>query len=326
MSKEIIFSGIQPTGPLHLGNFLGAVKNWLDLQDKDKYQCIFSIVDLHSLTGNLGPLERRKQTLRLAAELLALGLDPKKSIFFVQSAVPEHTELAWIFSTVTPVAELQRMTQFKDKSAAQNKNINAGLLTYPILQAADILLYQATRVPVGRDQVQHIELTRDIARGFNRRYKKYFVETKPLLTDSPRVMSLLAPEKKMSKSLGEGHVINLDDDSQVVAGKIKKAVTDSGAALAPGVANLMLLLKNFADKATYEQFVRAGYAGTIRYGDLKAIVAENISLRFSDFREKKKDWLADEKKLKAILDEGAQKARVRAKETMAEVREIVGLL
>src|SRR3989338_5443670 len=192
-TKPVIFSGIQPTGNLHVGNYLGAIKNWVELQNSGKYDCFFCIVDYHSLVGNMSSEERRKQITIVAAELLALGIDPKKSTFFIQSAVSEHTELAWILNCVTSMGELQRMTQFKDKSETQSKNVNVGLFAYPVLQAADILLYKGNRVPVGQDQVQHIELTREIARWFNSRFDKFFPETKALLTETPKIMSLLDP-------------------------------------------------------------------------------------------------------------------------------------
>jgi len=325
MSKPVIFSGIQPTGNLHLGNYLGAIKNWIDIQNSGKYDCYFCIVDYHSLTSDMGPKERHQQIITTAAELLALGIDPKKSTFFVQSDVPEHTELAWVFNTITPMSELQRMTQFKDKSDIQYKNINAGLFTYPILQAADILLYHGRYVPVGKDQVQHIELTRDIARWFNNRYQKYFSETKPMLTKTPKVMSLLEPSKKMSKSLGEAHVVELNDNPNTIEKKIKRAVTDGGDGAAPGVENLMLLLNYFADFETGQQFLKAKKDGSIRYGDLKKIVSESIALYFGDFRESREDLLVAPDNIRALLDVGAQKAKKVAEETMKNVRQLVGV-
>lgn len=323
--KSVVFSGIQPTGNLHIGNYLGAVKNWIELQNKGRYNCHFCIVDYHSLTGNMSAKERSEKTLNVAAELLALGVDPEKSTFFIQSDVPQHTELAWIFNTITPMAELERMTQFKDKGENQNKNINAGLFTYPILQAADILLYHGTHVPVGQDQVQHIELTRDIARWFNKRYKNYFPKTEAMLTEIPKVMSLLEPTKKMSKSLGENHVLELADTPSIIEKKLKKAVTDSGQGEAPGASNLMLLLKNFADEETNKKFITAGKEGSVRYGDLKKMVADSIMLYFAEFREKRSELLSDKAKLREILNAGADKARKTAQSTMKDVKEIVGI-
>lgn len=330
--KKIIFSGIQPTGNLHIGNYLGAVKNWIELQNSGDYQCYFCIVDYHSLTGNMKPQDRHDQIIRTTAELLSAGIDPGKSIFYVQSHVPEHTELAWIFNTVTPISELERMTQFKDKSQQQVKNINSGLFTYPILQAADILLHHGTHVPVGQDQIQHIELTRDIARWFNSRFakatqdKKYFPETKALLTEIPKVMSLLEPSKKMSKSLGGGHVIELADSPEVIAKKIKKAVTATeGGGKALGVENLLMLLKQFSDGKVYSDFVKAEKDGSIRYGDLKSEVSKAVADYFADFRSKREELLQDHDKLAEILIKGAEKARPVAQETMDKVRKMVGI-
>ncbi len=326
MARPVIFSGIQPTGNLHIGNYLGAVKNWVELQNSGQYDCYFCIVDYHSLTGDMTPGRRREQTLRTAAELIAAGIDPKKSTFFVQSHVPEHTELGWIFNTVTPVAELERMTQFKDKSERQVKNINSGLLTYPILQAADILLYHGTLVPVGQDQIQHVELTRDIGRWFNNRYDAYFPETKHLLTKTPKVMSLLEPEKKMSKSLGEGHVIELADDPETIEKKLKKAVTaTAGGEKAPGVENLLGLLQEFGDPAVHASFVQAEKDGTIRYGDLKQAVGDAVSSTFADFRIEREKLLAKPEAIEKILATGAKKAGTVAKKTMDEVRQRIGI-
>ncbi len=325
MAKKIIFSAIQPTGNLHIGNYLGAIKNWVELQNSGKYECVFAVADYHSLTGNMDAKERRQKITEMVAELLALGIDPEKSTFFIQSEVPEHTELAWIFNCVTPMAELARMTQFKDKSNTQIKNINTGLFDYPVLQAADILLYKAEMVPVGQDQVQHVELTRDIARWFNHRYEKYFPETKAKLTEIPKVMSLLEPTKKMSKSYGDAHVINLADSPEVIEKKIKKAVTDSGKGEAPGAENLMLLLKNFSDKKTYKQFVDAGKQGQVRYGDLKKAVSDSISMYFEEFRTKREEFLVDPERTRKIMEMGREKASKMAQKTMEKVRRIVGV-
>ncbi len=326
MKKQIIFSGVQPTGNLHLGNYLGAVKNWVELQNSGKYDCYFFIADYHSLTGGMTPEERHESTYNLAAEIIAAGVDPDKSTLFVQSSVPLVAELTWIFNTVTPIAELERMTQFKDKSTQQAKNINTGLFTYPILQAADILLYHGELVPVGQDQVQHVELTRDVARWFNNRYKKYFPETKPLLTKIPKVMSLLEPNKKMSKSKGENHAINLSDDPETIEKKIKKAVTASGSGeSAPGVENLLLLLREFGEEKVYKQFVKAEKNGNIRYGDLKKEVSESLANYFADFRKKRSQLLANKKSLQKIMDKGGKKANKVAEKTMKDVRKIIGI-
>lgn len=327
MSKPVIVSGIQPTGNLHVGNYLGAVKNWVELQESGKYQMYIFIADLHSLTGNMPAEQRRKQVVETAAELLAAGIDPKKTVLFVQSRIREHVELAWIFSCVTPIAELERMTQYKDKSQQQIKNVNAGLFTYPVLQAADILLYHGDLVPVGQDQVQHVELTRDIARWFNCRYGEFFPETRHLLTDAPRVMSLLEPDKKMSKSLGEVHVIELADEPKVIVQKLKKAVTATiGGGHAPGAENLLLLLQKFGSKTVYQRFAKAEKDGSIRYGGLKQAVGEAVSEYFADFRKRRAKLLSNPNQLKKILDAGAKKAGAVAGKTMVEVRERIGLL
>jgi tryptophanyl-tRNA synthetase len=284
------------------------------------------IADLHALTGMQSADERRHQILATAAELIAAGVDPKKTTFFVQSDVKEHTELAWIFNTVANVNELERMTQYKDKSERQANNINAGLLTYPILQAADILLYRGEFVPIGQDQIQHLELTNDIGRWFNNRYGVSFGEVKPLLTHIPKVMSLLEPTKKMSKSLGQGHVIDLCDEPERILEKVKKAVTATeGGAEAPGVKNLLGLLKEFGSKENHEKFVAAEKDKTIRYGDLKQTLAESLSKYFDDFRHKRTDLLSDEKKLRTILKKGADSARKTAETTMEDIRKKVGL-
>ncbi|HBU07052.1 MAG TPA: tryptophan--tRNA ligase [Candidatus Magasanikbacteria bacterium] len=333
MKKQIIVSGFQPTGNFHVGNYLGAIKNLVDLQNSGKYEMYIFIADLHALTGNKKPEELREQIMKNAAEFISAGIDPKKTTLFVQSDIQEHAELAWIFNCVTPISELYRMTQFKDKSVRQEKNINTGLLTYPVLQAADILLYHGNTVPVGQDQVQHVELTRDVAKWFNNKFpsssagkSEFFEEPKALLTAVPKVMSLLEPEKKMSKSLGEGHVIELGDEPEIIEKKLKRAVTATeGGVKAPGVENLLLLLKNFADEKVYNEFVKVEKAGNIRYGDLKMELAKVISNYFADFRAKRKDLLANPKKLQAILTAGAKKAKPVAEKTMKEVRKMIGL-
>lgn len=325
-SKHIMISGIQPTGNLHIGNYLGAVKNWVDLQNSGKYELSIFIADLHSITGNLDADTRRENIITIAAELIAAGIDPEQTTLFAQSHVTGHTELAWVFNCVTPIAELERMTQFKDKSERQQANINVGLFDYPVLQAADILLYRGTHVPVGEDQVQHVELTRDIARWFNNRFGNYFPECEAVLTETPRIKSLLEPTKKMSKSAGAGHVIELADDPEMIEKKIKKAVTATeGGEHSPGVENLLLLLQHFGDARLHAQFVEEEQAGTIRYGDLKGSVATAVSETFAEFRNKRAALLSDRDAIADILAAGAQKAQMDADETMARVRELVGI-
>lgn len=326
MTKPTLISGIQPTGNFHIGNYLGAVQNWVRLQNSGKYNMFIFIPDLHSLTGNLTPEDRKRLMTTAVVELIACGIDPKKTTLFIQSHVPEHTELAWIFNCVTPIAELYRMTQFKDKSERQEKNINTGLLTYPILQSADILLYKAEVVPVGQDQVQHVELTRDIARFFNKRFGEYFPEPKHLLSEVPKVMSLLEPTKKMSKSLGEGHVIELADEPEIIEKKLKKAVTATeGGKASPGVESLLTLLKNFGTDDQYTQYVQAEKQGTIRYGDLKHDLAVAIAQHFENFRIMRASLLKNPKRIQTLLQEGAEKAHTVAAKTMKEVRKNIGI-
>lgn len=318
---------MQPTGSLHIGNYLGALKNWVALQNSGSYQTYFFIADLHSLTIAMDPKTRRENTRMLAAEFIAAGIDPQKSTVFVQSQIQEHAELAWIFDCVTPIAELERMTQFKDKSGKNDKNINAGLLTYPVLQAADVLMYHTAQVPVGKDQEQHLELTNTIARKFNSAYGNYFKEIKPLFTAVPKVMSLVEPEKKMSKSAGEAHYIGIADEPKVIEAKLKKAVTASeGGGKAPGVENLLLLLKQFGDEKIYKQFVAAEKDKTIRYGDLKQALAEAMSQYFANFRTRRAELLANPKKLDEVLESGNAKARAVAQKTLGEVKKLIGLV
>ncbi len=325
MSKPRIISGIQPTGKLHLGNYLGALKNFVDLQDSGKYECFFFIADLHSLTENFEPKQKTQDILEVAATFLALGLNPKQSTIFLQSAIPAHSQLAWIFNTLTPMGELERMTQYKDKAARQKDNVNVGLFTYPVLQVADILLYKPFGVPVGQDQVQHVELTRTLARRFNTRFGKTFPEPKAILTPTPKVMSLLEPTKKMSKSLGDQHVINLADNAEVITKKLARAVTATkGGEENPGVKNLLTILEQFDDAAT-KHFTHEEAAGTIRYADLKSELAGILERTFATFREERQDYLDNPKKLLKILGEGNTQASTVAEKTLDEVTKKIGL-
>lgn len=327
MSKPIIVSGIKPTGIINIGGYLGALKNWVELQNSGKYETYFFVADLHALTTETDAQRLRTRSLELAAEMIAAGIDPKKSTLFIQSHVPEHSELTWIFNCITPINELQRMTQFKDKSKKQEKNINTGLLDYPVLQAADILIYKGSLVPVGQDQIQHVELTRDIGHWFNNRYGEYFPEVKHLLTNTPKVMGLQDPTKKMSKSDGqEDNVIELADTPEVIEKKIKKAVTaTAGGAGSPGAANLLSLLKEFGDKKVYDEFAHAEKAGDIRYGDLKKSLSEALAQYFAGFRTKRAALLKNPAELQKIMADGAAKARAVAQTTMADVRKLIGL-
>jgi len=323
MNKQILFSGVRPTGQPHLGNYLGAIKQFVDLQND--YECFFSIVDLHALTTPFEPKELRAGTLEITATYLAAGLDPKKVVVFPQSLVSQHAELAWIFNCITPLSELYRMTQFKEKSEQHKESVNAGLLDYPVLMAADILLYKTQAVPVGEDQVQHVELARIIARKFNNRFGKVFPEPKPILSKALRIKSLSNPEKKMSKTGDEA--LLLADSPAEIHRKLKKAVTstDSGGK-APGVENLMLLLREFGTKEQIQYFDNAISDQTIRYSELKETLAERIAASFAPFREKRAELLANPELLATILEEGADRARRHAKQTLSEVRKKIGLL
>jgi len=313
-----LFSGIQPTGNLHIGNYIGAIKNWVELQNK--YSCIYSIVDLHAMTQGLAGEQLKKNIYELAVDLLALGIDPKKSILYVQSHVPGHTELSWIFSCLTPVSELERMTQYKDKSQNQKDNINAGLLTYPVLQTADILLYKAEYVPVGHDQLQHLELARIIARKFNNKYKKYFEEIKPVLSPTPRVMSLKEPTKKMSKSLGAPHYIAIRDSEKVIREKIQKAVSDK-----EGVKNLLDLYSYFATPANHKKLVAAESKGKLMYSELKTKLADEIVKFLKPVHAKIKKLEANPKQVQKILGDGAKRAQKIADKNLGDIKKLIGL-
>lgn len=317
--KKTLFSGIKPTGNLHLGNYLGAIKNWVELQKK--YNCIFSIVDLHALTGGLNPSDMKKNSMELAIDLLALGIDPKKSIFFKQSQVTGHTELAWVFNCLTPLGELTRMTQFKEKSETQTQGTNAGLLIYPVLQAADILLYQAEAVPVGEDQIQHIELTRIIARKFNNRYKKYFPEAQAVLSHTPRVMSLSNPNKKMSKSLGEASYIAIRDDKATITKKIKKAISDN-----QGTKNLLELYSYFGEHKKHQQMVADYSHGKLMNAKLKEELTKSIIKFLEPIQKKIKTYKKSPAKVNKILAEGAKRAQKIADKNMAEIKKLVGIV
>jgi len=322
-----VFSGIQPTGSLHLGNYLGAIRNWVALQEHPDFDCLYCVVDYHAITMEYETDALAGQTLSMARDLLACGLDPKRSTLFVQSQVPEHTELAWIFqATSTAYGELQRMTQFKSK-AEQQAFTTAGLFSYPVLQAADILLYDGERVPVGEDQVQHLELTREIARRFNNRYGETFPLVEPLLTESPRIASFRDPEQKMSKSGGEGHFLSLDAPETEVRNMIQRAVTDVGpkpeGAMSPGVANLFTVLKALGSPEAQAR-LRADYeAGKLRYVELKGAVSDAVWATTARIQARKEAYPPE--RVREILREGAARARPAARAKIAQVRDRIGL-
>ena len=324
MPKQTILSGIRATGRLHVGNYLGALKQFVDLQNEGN-NCFFFIADLHALTTPFEPKELTENTLEVAAEYLAAGIDPNKSTFFIQSEVLETAVLAWILACGIPLGELERMTQYKDKSKQHKENINAGLLTYPALMAADILLYKPTLVPVGDDQTQHLELTRWIAKRFNNKFGKTFPEPKNYMLKPLRVKSLTDPEKKMSKTGDEA--LMLDDEPQEVARKLKKAVTASEAGKkSPGVENLFLLLEHFGTQEEIKFFRDAQRADTLKFSELKETLAKEIAGHFAEFREKKKELLSRPERLAEILGEGSRKARQVASQTLMEVKQKIGLI
>lgn len=325
MEKPRILSGVKPSGKLHIGNYLGALKNFVALQDQ--YESYFMIADLHSLTEKFVPTDKRQEIIDVVIDFLAIGLDPKKSVIFIQSHVPEHLELAWIFNTLTPVGDLARMTQYKD-FVARGHSANAGLLTYPVLQAADILLYKPEVVPVGEDQLQHLELTNTIARKFNNAYGNTFAPVKPLLSAAPRVMSLLEPEKKMSKSLGLNHVIYLSDEPEVIEKKLARAVTDTGKEkkMTAGAQNLFTLLEIFGEPGQLDFYRDAHKAGTIRYADLKANLAKVIAHSFAAYREKRNQLEKNPGYIIEVIGDGKNRAQAVARTTLGEVKQKIGLV
>jgi len=323
-----IFSGIQPSGELHIGNYLGAVKNWVALQRQ--YESFICIVDYHAITVPYEPEDLRQRTRDMAISLLASGIDPSACTLFVQSMVPEHTELAWIFNTITPLGELERQTQFKEKSARQ-ESVLAGILNYPVLQAADILLCKADMVPVGEDQVQHLELSREIARKWNSRFvpdaAPFFPEPKALLTPTRRVMGLFG-QAKMSKSLG--NTVGLLEDPKDIWEKLRPAVTDPKRVRrtdpgTPEVCNIYHLHKAFSPTATVERV--ALQCSTAGWGciDCKKVLFESMEAELGPIRERAIEVRARANELAEILGDGAERARTIARETMREVKELMGM-
>jgi tryptophanyl-tRNA synthetase len=326
--KPVIFSGIQPSGRITLGNYIGAIRNFT-LLEKD-YDCLFCVVDLHALTVRQTPANLRRQTLELTALYIACGLDPKRNIIYCQSHVPAHAELAWILNCFTYMGELGRMTQFKDKSAQHKDNINAGLFTYPALMAADILLYQTSVVPVGGDQKQHLEITRDIALRFNGLYGDVFTIPEPYIPkETARIMSLSDPEKKMSKSdEDENSLITLLDDKDSIRRKFKRAVTDSQAhigydpLLKPGVSNLLGILSACSGQSIPSLVEAMSGAG---YGQLKERTAEAVIEALLPIQQSYIKLMADKAYLADILKENAYRAGVLAERTLRKVYKKVGL-
>lgn len=327
-----IFSGIQPTGglgALHIGNYLGAIKQWIELQEEN--ECLFCIVDLHAITVPYKIEEFQSIVLERAIIYLAAGVNPEKSIIFVQSEVKEHTELTWLLNTVTPIGDLLRMTQYKEKAKKFSQNINAGLLNYPVLMAADILLYQTDIVPVGQDQKQHVEIARTIARKFNQRFGETFkVPELKLPKLGAKIMSLIEPTKKMSKSDPQNEsYIALFDEPERIKEKIMKAVTDTGKIIKydperkAGISNLLTIYSLFSGQTIKElerKFKNKGYV------DLKKQLSQLLIVKLEPFRQKRKELLTREVYLKEILSQGKKRAQIMAQSTIQNVRQKMGLV
>lgn len=325
--KKRVFSGIQPTGIFTLGNYIGAVRNWPLLQDE--YDCVYCVVDQHAITVRQVPAELRKKTYEAAAMLLASGIDPQKSLVFVQSHVPAHAQLSWVLSCNAQFGEMSRMTQFKDKSAKHADNINTGLFTYPVLMAADILLYNTDLVPVGADQKQHVELARDIAQRFNNAYSPTFAVPEPLIPKvGARVMSLQEPTKKMSKSdSNEKSYILLTDTPDTIMKKFKSAVTDSDNQVRydtenkAGISNLMGIYSVMTGKSFEE--IEKEFSG-LGYGEFKTAVAQSVADTLAPLQEKYNMYLSDKQYLENVLKEGEQKASYIANKMINKVYRKIG--
>ncbi|MDP4151936.1 MAG: tryptophan--tRNA ligase [Bacillota bacterium] len=330
-NKKTVFSGIQPSGKITLGNYLGAVKNWVSMQDE--YNCIFSVVDMHAITVRQNPADLRRQTLELYAQLISCGIDPvnnDNTLLFIQSHVPQHAELSWILNCYTMFGELSRMTQFKDKSAKNADNINAGLFTYPVLMASDILLYQTDAVPVGEDQKQHVEICRDVATRFNGVYGDVFKIPEPIIPKvGARIMSLAEPERKMSKSdSNENAFILLMDKPDVIARKFKRAVTDSDTQVIYkegklGINNLMTIYSIATGKNFQE--IEAEFDGK-GYGEFKSSVGEAVVEMLRPLREKTEDLLKNKDYLESLYKESARKASWIAQKTLSKVQRKIGFI
>lgn len=327
--KKTIFSGVQPSGNLTLGNYLGALRNFCRLQDE--YNCYYCVVDMHTLTVRQNPEELRERSYALLALYLACGLDPDKNVLFLQSHVHSHAELSWVLGCYTYMGELSRMTQFKDKSQRHADNINAGLFTYPVLMAADILLYKSDLVPIGADQKQHLELARNIAERFNAVYGDTFVVPEPFIPgNGARIMSLQEPDKKMSKSdTNVNNFVLITDPRDVIIKKFKKAVTDSGAEIRydenekPGISNLINIYASVKDVT--RQDVEKEFEGG-RYGDFKKAVGEAVADTLAPIQERYAEFISDKTYLESILRRNAEKASEKAEATVREVYEKVGFI
>ncbi len=324
-----IFSGMQPTGSgeLHLGNYLGALSNWVSLVDAGGHDALFCVVDAHATTVEYDAKEMPRRIFGTALSYLAAGLDPNRCSVFIQSDVPEHMELAWYLGTVTSMGDLNRMTQFKEKSDQYKQNVNSGLFTYPVLMAADILIYKATSVPVGDDQVQHLELSREICRRFNARYGEVFPEPKPLLTRTPRIMGLDG-KSKMSKS--RGNSIDLFDAPAVVEKKLKSAFTDPaklrlGDPGNPDICNVFTMHVALTEATDVAEINRTCRAGTLGCGDCKKRLATSVNRTLAPMQERATEMRANPGRVLEVLKDGAQHARGIASETMRQVRDTMGM-
>ena len=326
-----VLSCIQPTGDMHIGNYFGAVRNYVLLQEQ--YKCTYGVVDYHSMTMPYNPEKLLENTWKMVFYMLACGVKPEN--IFIQSLVPEHTELAWVLSCVTSYGELTRMTQFKDKTDQLHEKdkeafVGLGLFSYPVLQAADILIYRADFVPVGKDQEQHLELSRNIAARFNNQFgKEFFPLPEPLFTETPKILSPADPTKKMSKSMGEKHYINLFGEESVIRKQIRSAVTDTGETVAgemsPGVKNLFEILKACGGLDAHASLSEDFKNGALKYSDLKSVVADTLVGYLTPFREKLAELNADKKAVKNQIQESSAEIRKRAQQTMREVRALTGL-
>ncbi len=325
--KSILFSAVQPSGAVTIGNYIGAIKNWVDLQDE--YRCFYAVADLHAITVKQEAAALRKNTLELLALFIACGIDPEKSVLFVQSHVPQHCELTWALNTITYPGELSRMTQFKDKSAKHAENVNMGLMDYPVLMAADILLYQSKLVPVGADQKQHLELSRDLAMRFNNRYGKTFEVPEPyiLKESGAKIMSLADPTKKMSKSDENVNAfVTMSDDRDTIIRKFKRAVTDSDNEIRfgedkLGISNLLTIYSVFSNKSIKE--AEAEFSGK-GYGDFKLAVGEVVADALAPIQEKRAKLLSDKAYLNSIMKQGAETAYKAARKTLSKVYRKIG--
>lgn len=327
MPKARVVTGLKPSGKLHIGNYLGTLKNAVELQNSGKYDCFYFIADYHALTQSYAPKKKAEEIYEMLIDALAVGLDPRKSTIFIQSHIPHHANLSWIFNTITPMGRLEGMIEYKEK-LSEGQSANAGLFDYPVLMAADILIYKAKAVPVGDDQSQHLELARDIARTFNARFGKTFPEPKAILTKAPRIMSLSNPHKKMSKSIPSG-CLYLTDSPKVIREKVKSAVTDSFYEVGfspekrPAISNLVLIYSEFSGESVGKVVMR--FRGA-RYSEFKSELAEIIIKKLKPIQERREKLIRSKNKTLSLIKEGDEKAIKISSATLAEVKKKVGLI